>query len=191
MYYGGSPDDRLPPGIAILRMIAAVGILAYGIYCLCVTQIPLGEYRQSPGCVPGLAATATLPPCTDQPFQLVRAYNAGTSRHPDYYLVLQDSADATRTVRILDGDLYYEARRGDTLTAQMWRGKVLTVSDSTEESDTPDRPGSGTRTALIYIAVGILGVAWCLVQLPARTPRAKPIVPAGPETPPPAGKDYW
>jgi hypothetical protein len=195
MYYGGEPQDAAPRGVTILRMVVPVGIFLWGLYNLTVTLWPLNEFQRSPGCVPGHSVSASLAPCVDVPVTVTGyRYVHHRRSNSEYYLTLAESGGRTSTVQILSDGLYADVDRGTTLTAQVWRGKIVELSVGTVSSDTTDRPGSGISSSLIWIAIGVLGFFWALAQggpISFRPVKPKPAPAQEPISRPPGGKDYW
>lgn len=132
--------NPLPPGgrktlIQTALLGSALSLLfVFGFVLLLLAAVTDGRladaYRKSPNCTGGSPVSAALSPCVFLSEHVVskRRPEGGVKTLPSYYLTLQNGQPAPQETEITDSRCWNQLAAGDTVTVQIWRGQIMSIS---------------------------------------------------------------
>ena len=99
------------------------------------------DYRKSPNCT-GRSVASAFSPCVFFSEHVVskRRTEGGAKTLPVFYLTLQNGRSAPQETEITDSRCWKKLAAGSTVTAQVWRGQIMSVSAQDCQSLTAKNP---------------------------------------------------
>ena len=103
-------------------------------------------YRKSPNCTEGSPAAAALSPCVFllEHVASKRRPEGGVKTLPSYYLTLRAGQSAPQETEITDSRCWNKLAAGDTVTAQVRRGQIMSISAQGCRSQATNNPLSSS-----------------------------------------------
>ena len=103
------------------------------------------DYRKSPNCT-GKSPVSALSPCVFLPEHIVskRRTEGGERTLPTFYLALQNGQSASQETEVTDSRCWNKLAVGSTVTAQIWRGQIMSISAQDCQSLTAKNPLSSS-----------------------------------------------